>query len=264
MKNKILVFVCTVVLSMTATTALAGGKSVYFFFSNSPSYQYVDDIVTVTIFNMQLIVRNKTDHVIYLDKETSFAYLNDAATCLFSNAAYTSSSSQGSNTNVNLGGVARAMGVGGGLGALMSGIDVGGNQSQGSATTTYEQKIITIAPQSAYILYDWTAQYKGSSYYPFMRLLYKMNLINSGYNTYIDPYTKEKTKFKKGQTWQYKAYENSPLRLKGVINYYESQDSQEPTQAMVSNYLSNIIVDEKTIEEATLCAPYKEWDYVKY
>ncbi len=263
MKSKILVLICTVVLSMIANSAFAGGKSVYFFFSNSPSYQYVDENVTVTIFGMQLIIRNKTDHVIYLDKETSFAYLNDAATCLFSNAVYTSSKSQGSNSNVNLGGVARAMGVGGGLGALMSGIDVGGNQTQGSSTTTYEQKIVTIAPQSAYAVYSWVEPSKDAAY-NFKVFLYKNHIINASFNAYIDPYTQEKTKFKKGQTWQYKEYVNSPLRLKGVINYYESQDAQEPIQAMVNNYVSNIIVDEKEIKDATLCAPYKEWDYKKY
>ncbi len=258
MKRKFLVLICAVVLSMTASTALAG-NGVYFFFSVNPSNQAEDENVKVAVSGMQVVVYNKTDHVIYLNKETSFAYLNDAATCLFTNASYTTSSSQGSNTNVNLGGVARAMGVGGGLGALMSGIDVGGNQTQGSSTTTYEQKIVTIAPQSAYVAYEWE---------DCLALLIQADIIYgdfwAGKPAYIDPVTRDKTIFKSGVNVQYNDYNQSPLRLKAVINYYDTQDAEQSTQMTSEGYLSNIIVDKKNINKAKLCAPYKELPYWVY
>lgn len=191
MKHKILIMLSTVVLGMTTLSASASMKCLYWFYSPSPSYLYEDDNVKVSIYQNQLVVYNKTDHVIYLDKETSFAYLNDVPTCLFTNASYTNSTSQGTDTNVNLGGIARALGMGGAAGSIMSGVNVGGNQTQGSSTTVYEQPIVTIAPQSAYTAYNWgAARYVSRT----------LGVTSQSWKAYIDPETKAKITFKKGMT----------------------------------------------------------------
>ncbi|MCD8305167.1 MAG: hypothetical protein LUC49_00675 [Prevotella sp.] len=252
MKHKTLILICTVVLSMTAISAFAGRKGTYCIFSEDANQRYEDDNVVVLIINRELIIRNKTNHIIYLNKETSFAYLNDVPTCLFSNAITTTSTSQGSGTNVNLGGVARAMGVGGGLGALMSGIDVGSNQTQGSSTTIVEQKIVTIAPQSAYSVYFF-----GN----IRNIVRDVGAVSHRLQTYIDPKTKAETKLKKGAAWQFNDYSESPVRLKGIINYFADENAPETVQVTVSNYVSNIIVDEMDVNKAQLIVPYegREW-----
>ncbi|MCD8303937.1 MAG: hypothetical protein LUC86_03820 [Prevotellaceae bacterium] len=243
MKRKLLILFSTLCLS---TSVFGVGRvGVYTFFSASPSYQYEDENVTVVIYGMQLVIYNKTDHVIYLDKEASFAYLNGVPTSLFTNASYTNSKTKGGGASANLGGLASALGVKGPIGSVLGGVNVGGGVSYGSSTTYYEQKIVAIAPTSAYIAYRWESV---------VDILTEKGVIN---RRYIFPYTYHKTKFKKGLSWHFED-NTSPLCLMGVINYYNDQELQSPTQASVSKYMSDIVIGSyKGINSSPQCAPYK-------
>ncbi len=203
----------------------------------------------VTIYDMQLSVYNKTDNVLYLDKEVSFAYLNGIPTCLFTNASYTNSATQNQGTSMNMGGLARALGVKGAAGSIMSGIDVSGGTSQGSSTTYYEQKIVTIAPKSAYIAYQWLN----------CAIILTQKGVIKG--KYIFPYTPEKTKFQEGMVFNF-SDETSPLHLMGVIRYSEDPEMQNSIQVTVSKYMSDIVVgSSQGIDESPQCAPYREQDF---
>ncbi|MCD8284836.1 MAG: hypothetical protein LUB62_01240 [Prevotellaceae bacterium] len=250
MKHRLLILFCT--LCACASVFGMGRKGVYSFFSPSESYHYEDDNVMVVIYGMQLVVYNKTDQVIYLDKQLSYAYLNSAPTCLFTNATYTNTTSASQGASVNLGAVARGMGVKGGLGSMLNGVNVGGGVTQGSATTYYEQRIATIAPKSAYVAYNW-ANCKS--------LLKRLNVISG---KYIYPTTSAKTKLKKGLSWHF-SDSTSPINLRGVICYSEDENFSNPTQITVSNYLSEIVVGSyKGINASPQCEPYKDQDYQKF
>ena len=103
------------------------------------------------------IVRNLTNDIMIIDQTKSFFVNSDG----FSTSYYdptvrtTSNTSLSSNTegaSVNLGAVGGALGIGGPIGTLLSGINVGGSTTSGSSTThtTYfsDQPQISLAPKS--------------------------------------------------------------------------------------------------------------------
>lgn len=53
---------------------------------------------------------------------------------------------------MNLGSVANALGIGGTVGQLAGGVNVGGGSTNGGSTTTYAQRIISIPPKASYDL----------------------------------------------------------------------------------------------------------------
>ena len=97
-----------------------------------------------------LFVKNKTNSPIYVDLATSYRILNgDFAEPYFTNSIYSQSSGSHAGGSVNLGAVAGAAGIGGALGTLASGINVGGGNSSSSSISTQEQRILTIPPHSS-------------------------------------------------------------------------------------------------------------------
>lgn len=118
-------------------------------------------IVLDSLFNKaSLIVRNNTRKVLYLDKANSFSYLNRKPKCLFSNSAQEKGSTSSKGASVKLGAVAGVMGIGGAVGNLLSGVNVGGNRGVEDAIFYYEQRILALAPQAAYIIEEWS-DFKG-------------------------------------------------------------------------------------------------------
>lgn len=113
-----------------------------------------------------LTVWNKTDRVIYIDKGSSFVYVNNKAQSLFSNSSYSSGSGSLGGASVNLGGVASALGIGGAAGSILGGVSVGGGRSSQSSTTVYEQRVMAIAPKAAYELHKWETPYDAASLFP--------------------------------------------------------------------------------------------------
>ncbi len=107
--------------------------------------------------NIDVEVQNNTDEVMTIDRTKSFfrgcdgistAYYDPTVNVL----AQTTTNGQMSGASVNLGSVARATGVGGVAGTLLSGVTVGGANENSTSTTntTYfvDQPKIAIAPHS--------------------------------------------------------------------------------------------------------------------
>ena len=122
---------------------------------------YEDEYVRVE-FNLsrdrllQLIMYNKSDKIIYVDKTNSFKYTGSATPqLLFRNSSTTETQVKGKQRSVNLGVVSDVLGIGGTAGAILSGTNVGGNRGTESSSTIYEDKIYTIAPKSSYELMAW-------------------------------------------------------------------------------------------------------------
>ena len=114
--------------------------SVYF----SKIYSY--DVVT----GYAILVQNKSDETIYIDLANSFKISDKGiSTPYYSNKTYTVNKSSGSGGSINVGAVANAIGVGGTVGTLASGLNVGGGTSSGATVTETEERILTIPPHSS-------------------------------------------------------------------------------------------------------------------
>lgn len=103
-----------------------------------------------------VVVRNNTDEVMIIDQTKSFLVNSNGKSISYYDptvrvTSETSSSSVTQGGSVNLGAVAGALGIGGALGTLASGVNVGGSGTDGlsSTNTTYlaDQPQISLGPK---------------------------------------------------------------------------------------------------------------------
>lgn len=104
-----------------------------------------------------IMIKNKTSRVIYIDKAACFGTYSTGETKKYYNPeeyTVTEGGDSGSGASVNLGSVANALGVGGAVGALAGGVNVGGNKGKfSSVTKTYkDDRLITIPPHASVAL----------------------------------------------------------------------------------------------------------------
>lgn len=104
-----------------------------------------------------IIIKNKTSRVVYIDKAACFCtYPAGQTKKYYDHTEYTvtEGGNSGSGASVNLGSVADALGVGGAVGTLAGGVNVGGDKGKFSATTTTykDDRVLTIPPQSSVAL----------------------------------------------------------------------------------------------------------------
>lgn len=94
-----------------------------------------------------ILVQNKSDETVYIDLANSFKISDKGiSTPYYSNKTYTVNKSSGAGGSINVGAVANAIGVGGTVGTLASGLNVGGGTSSGATVTETEERILTIPP----------------------------------------------------------------------------------------------------------------------
>lgn len=228
---------------MATTKNYAKSVGVYCLFDTESKNLYEDDSVKVMILmdagKAKFVVYNKTSQVLFLDKANSFAYTNGQPQTLFTNAAYTTGKNTGSGASVNLGSVAGAIGIGGAVGSLLGGVNVGGGNSVTNTTTVYEQRVIAVAPQSLTVLYEWTPtdnlnkQILEPSFFNLLSPLGKFHNQMSG----------EKEKFRQGMTKHYTSSFQSPLALKGIVSYSSSERFENAKLANVECYVSDVFID---------------------
>ena len=238
---------------------------VYCFFADNGAHLYEDENVKLAVGMsdanvLSVIIVNKTENVLFIDKANSFLYLNGATNSYFTNAAYTTGKTTDTGAAVNLGGVANSMGLGGGfLGGLLGGTTIGGGTTTTNTTTVYEQRVIGIAPRSAQALTNLRISSNLAS-----------NFLDKGsyglggkLGAFIDPYTKTSDKFKVGKSRTY-TEGASPLSVKASIKYClkESFDEELTSTATASNFIENIVVDnkkglKKTDANLPYCLPFQ-------
>lgn len=101
----------------------------------------------------KISVTNKTDNNLYIDMTNSFRISRDGiASAFYDGSVYSSNTEKGSGGGLNLGAVTGALGVGGALGTLASGMNVGGGSSSSMQVTKTEQPVVIIPPHSKIVM----------------------------------------------------------------------------------------------------------------
>ena len=95
---------------------------------------------------------NKTDKTIYIDLANCFISQNNISKSYFIPTTKSTTSGGTSGGNVNVGAVTGALGVGGTIGTLANGVNVGGSSTNLSTTTTYSQRVVAIPPKMSLTL----------------------------------------------------------------------------------------------------------------
>lgn len=100
----------------------------------------------------KLSIRNRTNKTIFVDLANTFFMRGANAVAYYVPTATTSSSSSSTGASVNMGAVAGALGVGGTVGKLANGVNVGGGTTKGQSTTVFSQRYVSVAPMSTLTL----------------------------------------------------------------------------------------------------------------
>ena len=104
-------------------------------------------------FHYNVVISNKTNHPIFVDKGSSFKCIANESYCYYNeNTQASSSKTTGAGMSVNLGGPASALGIGGIVGTIASSVNVGGGSSKTSGTTVGQQRYLVIPPHGSSIL----------------------------------------------------------------------------------------------------------------
>lgn len=95
-------------------------------------------------------VQNKSDENIYIDLANSFK-IDDKGNSkpYYTNKTYTTNASSSSGGGLNVGAVTGALGVGGAIGTLANGVNVGGGKTNGTTVTETEERILIVPPHAA-------------------------------------------------------------------------------------------------------------------
>ena len=95
------------------------------------------------------MITNKTNRTIYIDKGNCFKVMNYESYCYYNPTEQTTiGRGSGVGTSLKIGAVAGAIGLGGTVGQLASGITIEGSSSKSSSTTLIAQRVIAIPPHS--------------------------------------------------------------------------------------------------------------------
>lgn len=97
-------------------------------------------------------IQNNTNKTMYVDLGESYVVKDGLAQRIYSNSVITDTKSNSDGSSVNLGAITGALGIGGFVGNVASGINVGGGTSKGKSVQTMEERYISIPPQSTRIV----------------------------------------------------------------------------------------------------------------
>ena len=167
-------------------------------------------------------VKNKQNKTLYLDLGNTFYVSQGQPVCYYIPTATTTSSGSSGGGSLNLGAVAGALGVGGAVGTLASGISVGGGSSKSTSTTTYSQRVIGIPPYA-------TVQLSPKPLYP-----------DKSYPVFNFSSDCEGGTMMVGDNYTY-AEETSPLQMSFILAYSEMENCECTKSAPVNIYLRQLL-----------------------
>ena len=124
-------------------------------FHTFPTYGYLSKDKTAPPYlddGLLLHIVNHTNRTVYLDLANSFIVRGLDSESMYVPTATTSSKTSSNGVGVNLGAVTNALGVGGAVGTLAQGVNVGKGNSSTASTTVYSQRVVAIPANSTKVL----------------------------------------------------------------------------------------------------------------
>ena len=189
-------------------------------------------------------IKNKTNQTIYLDLANTFYVSLGQSICYYIPSSTTNSHSSSGGGSINLGAVTGALGVGGAVGTIANGVNVGGGSTNTTTDTTYSQRIVAIAPQSTinrtpqYLLYKEKKKLMEGLWYT----LASTSLASKSYDycVYANFSSKSQSgQMRVGDNYVYST-DNSPVKLSFFVAYSKSEQCTNEHVLQSHYYLSNI------------------------
>ncbi len=181
-------------------------------------------------------IKNKTKKTLYIDLGNCFFIRNEEATAFYIPSSTSTNNTTGSGASVNLGAVAGALGVGGAMGTLANGVNVGGGSSNSTVNTTYAQRIVAVPPMSTKLLDPQLLFPKNGMLCDGM---YIENVYKGRWTPSFNFKDKEHEQLKCGETFTYQE-ENSPIKFSAYITYSDTENCATTKNLSVSYYLHSL------------------------
>ena len=183
-------------------------------------------------------IKNNTERTIYVDLGNSFFIRGDQATAYYTPSATSVSSVSGSGVGVNAGAVAGALGIGGTVGKLAGGVNIGGGSSSTTTSVTYSQRVVAIPPMSSKKL-DYQFLFDGYSCNGLV-----VSRISKWYPIFPEFVFKDengkKYDYQVGETHYY-TEKDAPLRFSVQVSYSYTEDCTSIKSMRVNMYARQIL-----------------------
>ena len=224
---------------ITGSFTKARSKDAYSFIANNHSY----------VPAVQFQIKNKTSQTIYLDLGNTFYTMMGKPICYYVPTSTTVLSSSSSGASVNMGALAGAAGIGGTIGKLANGVNVGGSTTNATTNTTFSQRIIAIPPMAtkdlgAQFMYNVEGITPYSNNFVFRKSCYMGTY--SAFSSYlyalhINFSKKDKEGvMKEGEHYTY-SEESSPINFSFIITYSSSENCTQEKSITTHYYLKDLI-----------------------
>lgn len=201
----------------------------------------LDSYVNLSNAALTISIRNKQNRTIYLDLGNTFYVSMGESQCYYIPTSTTTTSSNSGGAAVNLGAVTGALGIGGAVGTLASGVNVGGGNTHGTINTTYAQRIIALAPMGSVNL---DAQFLFGN--TVKKICNGLSLVVKGidsYHKYLNFNFSKKSpngELKIGEHLKYNE-NSSPVNLSFVISYSYAENCTNMKSIQTNLFLKDII-----------------------
>ena len=200
----------------------------------SPLYQ--DALWMPNDQTLVVTVRNKTNKVIYLDLGNSFIIRGSESAPYYVPTSSSQTHGSEGGVGVNVGSVTGALGIGGIVGQIAQGVNVGGGSSKSSTTVTYSQRIVSVPPMSSKIL---DGQH---IFLPGLEQVYgkiKVVSFKISKNWGVCPYLKS-IGLKRGDVVEWTEVD-SPMKLSTFVSYSLDDSMERQHSLQASRYLRKAI-----------------------
>lgn len=179
---------------------------------------------------LQVTIQNTSNKTLYIDLGNSFFKRNGEASPFYIPSSTSSTTSTSSGTGVNMGAVAGALGVGGAVGTLANGINVGGGSSHETTNTVYSQRIIAVPPMS-------TKKLETQQLFPLGCRFWNINGEKYYKSTRAVSFPKQKLKW--GETLIFNEFD-SPVNFGIYITYAEDESCRNTKALQGEMYMKEI------------------------
>ena len=162
-------------------------------------------------------ITNKTEFPIYIDLTQVFKTykggISDGLTSpWYDNTVYNESNESGRDVSLGLGAVTNALGIGGIVGTVANGVNIGGGKTNSASESKQMERILIIPPMSSRSLPD-----------PYYKAKTEIDSQKEHLITYFKPKTRKTLNTKKWKI-DYYPYDNAPVSISLLINYATKTD----------------------------------------
>ena len=183
-------------------------------------------------------VHNKTNNIIYVDLGNTFRVMkNGESKSYYDTSETTINKGTGSGASVNLGAIAGAAGIGGTVGTLANGVNVGSGSMSSTSITYSKQRILAIPPKGSMPIEKYHREMVKNGG-PFG--VDKFAVISEGEELrYIFP-EGETPMLKRGEKYIYEE-EKSPFHADYTITYSKNTDFKNVSTLKASVFMRELI-----------------------